>query len=114
MANCRNWCACPTTDLSRSSRNGSRGRCLRQPNAGKPDAFLARELTEGVLHFLAVDATGNDITTADIAWVVVKVVRELGHPDLARAFEERKQDASRFPPTAIFEKRQDPLGWLTP
>jgi hypothetical protein len=79
---------------------------------GKPDAFLARELTEGVLHFLAVEATGNDITPADISWIVVKVVRELGHPELARAFEERRHASLPNRPVAIVEKPDDSPAWL--
>jgi hypothetical protein len=53
---------------------------------GRPDAFLARELTDGVLHFLGQEYAGSTPSTAHIAEWVVKVVRELGHPDLARAF----------------------------
>jgi hypothetical protein len=55
---------------------------------GRPDAFLARELTDGILHFLAAEAAGTPPTTAQIAELVVKVVRELGQPALARALEE--------------------------
>lgn len=45
---------------------------------GRPDAFLARELTDAALHFLAEsDDDPND--------VIERVVRELGHPDLALA-----------------------------
>src|SRR5205823_7720202 len=53
---------------------------------GRPDAFLARELTDSVLHFLANDLDADTATTAQIADTVVKVVRELGHPALAQAF----------------------------
>lgn len=53
---------------------------------GRPDAFLARELTDVVLHFLAAQADGSTPTTGQIAELVVKIVRELGHPDLARTF----------------------------
>jgi hypothetical protein len=56
---------------------------------GRPDAFLARELTDSVLHFLALETEGTIPTTAQIVDVVVKVVRELGHPRLAQAFAER-------------------------
>jgi hypothetical protein len=62
---------------------------------GRPDAFLARELTDGILHFLPHEAAGPTPTTTQIAEVVVKVVRELGQPNLARAFVEgqaRKQN----------------------
>ena len=55
---------------------------------GRPDAFLARELTDGVLHFLTTDIVGANPTPSQIAEVVVKVVRELGQPALASAYEE--------------------------
>ena len=63
---------------------------------GVADAFLARELTESITHFLETEATGGIVTTAEIAETVVRVVRELGHPALARAYEER---SSRPEPT---------------
>jgi ATP cone domain len=53
---------------------------------GRPDAFLARELADGVLHFLAAGLEGAIPTTAQIGETVVKVVRELGQPPLAQAF----------------------------
>jgi hypothetical protein len=53
---------------------------------GRPDAFLARELTDGVVHFLGHEAEGPIPTTAQVADVVAKVVRELGHPLLAQAY----------------------------
>jgi len=55
---------------------------------GRADAFLARELTEGVLHFLTADAVGAVPTPKQVVEVVVKVVRELGQPALANAYEE--------------------------
>src|SRR5437588_9408967 len=56
---------------------------------GQPNAFLARELTDGVLHFLAVEKDDDTLTTAQIAEIVAKTVRELGQPALAAAFEAR-------------------------
>jgi hypothetical protein len=55
---------------------------------GRPDAFLARELTDGVLHFLAGEAEDHVPATSEIAELVAKVVRELGQPTLARAYAE--------------------------
>ncbi len=52
---------------------------------GQPDAFLARELTDGVVHFLSVEQ-GDRVPTTEIAELVVKVVRELGQPALAEAY----------------------------
>jgi hypothetical protein len=51
---------------------------------GQPSAFLARELTDGVLHFLAAEVGADPPTTLQIADLVAKVVRELGHPSLAQ------------------------------
>jgi hypothetical protein len=53
-----------------------------------PSAFLARELTDAVVHFLAADFAGGTATTRQIAEQVVKVVRELGQPELAHAFAQ--------------------------
>jgi hypothetical protein len=58
---------------------------------GRPDAFMARELTDSVLHFLAADAGQTTPTTAQIADWVVKVVRELGQPALAHVLIEYAQ-----------------------
>jgi hypothetical protein len=55
---------------------------------GRPDAFLARELTDGVLHFLTAESEGAVPTTAQVAELTVKVVRELGQPALAQAFAD--------------------------
>jgi hypothetical protein len=54
---------------------------------GRPDAFLARELTDGVVHFLNEEYDGETPRAEDIREVVVKIVRELGHPRLAGAYE---------------------------
>ncbi|HEX3148103.1 MAG TPA: ATP cone domain-containing protein [Gemmataceae bacterium] len=79
---------------------------------GKPDAFLARELTEGVLHFLAAETSGNEITGSDISWVVVKVVRELGHPDLARVFDELRHRRPKTQSVEPAEKAQGEPTWV--
>src|SRR5262249_21861193 len=52
-----------------------------------------------VLLFLACEVTGTP-TTADVAEVVAKIVRELGHPALARAFTEGGKRAHRKPEAA--------------
>jgi hypothetical protein len=62
---------------------------------GRPDAFLARELADGVLHFVAREYAGTIPSTTQIADWVVKVVRELGHPDLARAYSQHEQRRRR-------------------
>ena len=67
---------------------------------GAADAFLARELGESTVHFLAREHEGETPTTAQVAECVVKVLRALGQPELARAFEGRAQapPASPRPP----------------
>jgi hypothetical protein len=65
---------------------------------GGPDPFKARELTDGVLHFLASEVNGRATTTAELSEIIIKVVRELGHPDLARIFADGagwRADSSR-------------------
>ncbi len=73
---------------------------------GHPDAFLARELTDSILHFLAAEITATTPSTAEIAELVVKVVRELGQPALAQAFADfartpqRRHEQTETPLTA--------------
>jgi hypothetical protein len=69
--------------------------------SGRPDPFLARELAEGVLHFLAVECEGEVPTPSRIAEVAAKTVRELGHPALAAAFEARRPST---PPDAEYSR----------
>src|SRR5437899_593646 len=64
---------------------------------GRPGPLLARELTDGVLHFLTSDGAGDPLPSAEIAEVVVKVVRELGHPALALAYEQYRAAKARRP-----------------
>ncbi|HEY8503136.1 MAG TPA: ATP cone domain-containing protein, partial [Gemmataceae bacterium] len=55
---------------------------------GRPDVFLARELTDGALLFLAENLDESPPAAREVAELVAKVVRELGHPALARAYLE--------------------------
>jgi hypothetical protein len=72
---------------------------------GRPDAFLARELTDGVVHFLSAEQEGVAPTTAQVAESVVKVVRELGQPALSQAFQESARRRSSVEPiTGELEK----------
>jgi hypothetical protein len=79
----------------------SRGLFAAGESLGRPDAFLARELTDGIVHFLAAEDDGTPLTTARVAELTVKVVRELGHPALAEAFAAfgRQREEER-PPVA--------------
>jgi hypothetical protein len=69
---------------------------------GRPDAFLARELADGVVHFLAAEGEERTPTTAEVGELVVKVVRELGQPALAEAFAAcgRRRTSARAGPAA--------------
>lgn len=74
---------------------------------GRPNAFLARELADGVLHFLVQETGGENPTTMQIAEVVAKVTRELGHPDLAKVYEaaqSRSKPVAASPVAAASEK----------
>lgn len=66
----------------------------------RPDAFVARELTDGVLHFLATEGEGPTISAADLHDWVVKVVRELGQPELAAAYAEEASRKDRIAKSA--------------
>jgi hypothetical protein len=68
---------------------------------GQPDAFLARELADGVLHFLSGESEECIPTTSDVAELVTKVVRELGQPVLARAYADFTRTAKKRPTKAI-------------
>jgi hypothetical protein len=65
---------------------------------GRPDAFLCRELTDSVVHFLAEETEGAVPTTQQIAELTIKVVRELGHPQLAAAYAARAAERARKAP----------------
>ena len=57
---------------------------------GRPDAFVARELTDSVLHFLAAETDGGIVSAEQVFETLVKVVRELGQPQLAAAFVDHR------------------------
>jgi hypothetical protein len=72
---------------------------------GRPNAFLARELTDGILHFLAGETEGAVPTTTQIAELVAKVVRELGQPTLAQAYADHARQRAKQPvPRAAAER----------
>jgi hypothetical protein len=86
---------------------------------GHPDAFLARELTDSVVHFLTAEADAIP-TTAQVADLVVKIVRELGQPALAAAFAngqhsrrprtpQADEDVPAPSPLAVHFNATDPL-----
>ncbi len=80
----------------------SRALFAASESLGRPNAFLARELTDAVLHFLPSELDGPTLATAQLAELVAKVVRELGHPALAQAYLEHRRLAApvRTPATA--------------
>src|SRR5579871_1543273 len=73
---------------------------------GQPDAFASRELTDSILHFLSADTAGSTPTTAQIAELVVKVVRELGQPALAKAFADAQTRKAESGKQAEEDQRQ--------
>lgn len=64
---------------------------------GRPDAFLARELTDGVLHFLSGEFDAAP-TSTELTEFVAKIVRELGHPAVALRYTDRAADEDRTAP----------------
>lgn len=69
---------------------------------GPADAFLVRELTDGVLHFLHEEDLPDTATSDQIAEGIEKIVRELGQPALARAFAERRSTSPlNLPPPTL-------------
>ena len=81
---------------------------------GRPDAFLARELADGVVHFLTMESEGQTPTTAQIAELVVKVVRELGQPALSEAFARVAQKRQRVTPRAGAAEKPRPASPAAP
>jgi len=66
----------------------------------RPNAFLAREMTESVLHFVTHDFGASTPTTTQLAELLDKVLRELGHAALAQVMQERGEaidDAAKEP-----------------
>ncbi len=56
---------------------------LAMERLGQPDAFLARELTDGILHFLREQDLDQPLTTPQFMGWVQHVLRELGQANLA-------------------------------
>src|SRR5262245_16765400 len=71
---------------------------------GRPDAFLARELADVVVHFLADETEGRTPSTVEVAEVVVKVLRELRHHDLAAAFDEHGRRRRHGGSTGLYDR----------
>ena len=57
-------------------------------SVGSPNAFLARELADVILHFLGHEDLGETATAEQIADSAAKVLRELGQPELADRFAD--------------------------
>lgn len=72
---------------------------------GGASAFLIRELTDVVLHFLAQNLDGTIPTTHEIGEEVAKIVREVGQAELARRYVEARQ-VSPEPPRAHLRVRR--------
>ncbi|HVS35179.1 MAG TPA: ATP cone domain-containing protein [Gemmataceae bacterium] len=90
----------------------SRALFAASESLGRPDAFLARELTDGVVHFLTQETDDGAPTTMQIGELVVKVVRELGQPAVAAAFAEnglKRERDERTPDAAGARQEGDRL-----
>jgi hypothetical protein len=74
---------------------------------GQPDPFLARELTDGVLHFLNEEQPGSVITSGALSDLVLKVVRQLRRPQIARAYLRRRREAGQAAARSAASARQD-------
>jgi hypothetical protein len=61
---------------------------------GDASAFVIRELTDVVLHFIAQESWDGIPTTRQLAEHVEKIVREIGHPELARRYAEQRRQTS--------------------
>jgi hypothetical protein len=76
---------------------------------GRPNAFLARELTDGVVHFFVQESGEAVPTTEQLAELIEKVVRELGQPALAKAYADRRRQGattlSQAAPQIVWESR---------
>ena len=81
---------------------------------GRPDAFTARELTDGVLHFLCAELNGAIPQTGQVAEMTIKIVRELGQAGIAQAYadfsKKRFQQPSRKKQEAPLESTQVSVG----
>src|SRR6516165_8712158 len=73
------------------------------------DAFMARELTDGILHFLAAELNGATPSTGQVADMVIKVVRELGQPAIAEAYANYARHR-RLVPTIQEDKADEASG----
>jgi hypothetical protein len=77
---------------------------------GQPDAFLARELTDGILHFLSKEWASEVPTTGHVADLVAKVVRELGQPKLSQAFtaecQRRLEQGVKVAPQVVLSPQE--------
>jgi hypothetical protein len=78
----------------------------------QPDAFLARELADSVLHFLPAEVEGGVPTTLQIAELVIKVVRELAHPALAGAYADYALRRAELP-TNFRIRKLNARQWVT-
>jgi hypothetical protein len=80
---------------------------------GDADAFLCRELTDGILHFMAQEFVGQNPPTSAIADLVVKVVRELGQPALAQQYLAGKTERISRPREQFNARGLKQVEWLT-
>jgi hypothetical protein len=81
----------------------SRALFAASQSLGQPNAFLSRELADGVMHFLAKETDDAIPSTAQLEELVLKVVRELGHPTLAQAYAFEGRQRRRKRESGVFD-----------
>ncbi len=79
---------------------------------GRPDPFLARELTDSILHFIRHEFGDQAPTTPAIAELVAKVVRELGHPELAGQYEFGREQRSQPRSKGTLQESTNQRRWV--
>ena len=76
---------------------------------GDPNPFLARELTDTVIHFLSRD--DENPSADEIVETIVKLTREFGHVELSRIYQQMMRSRERTaPPRPSATVEVDPLG----
>lgn len=67
-----------------------------------PNAFLAHELTDGVLYFLSLENENQTLSAEEFAEFVSKIVRELGYPAIAKICAELSEDDTDDLQSAVY------------
>src|SRR5437868_10960681 len=76
-------------------------------SVGQSDPFLARELADVAVHFLADESEGSVPTTEQVREVVAKVLRELKQHALAAAFDSHTRTTNGQAPATLHTRDAD-------